>query len=212
MNGACLIRFGHVRYESIHISYDSSHVSYELTVIAHRNTGGSGGSCQWIHHLLYKSSHVSYELVMSDMSGAWLMWIESWHTGIPAAGVHALDVLVIYPLSHVSYESSHVWYEWVISNMNLMAHTNTGGSGALSMHWFHMNKSCLIWMSHVSYELSHVSYEWSHIWYAMSHVTQEHLVPALNLLVTYGEATISRLLKIIGLFWIISSLWQGSFD
>jgi len=52
-------------------------------------------------------------------------------------------------------------------------------------------------MSHV--RMSHATY--SHI--CMSHLRMSH--------VTFGVATISRLLKIIGLFCRISYLFQGSF-
>jgi len=81
------------------------------------------------------------------------------------------------------------------------------------------NASCHIWMSYITYHVwvmslmyeschtfvSHVTYEW----WVMSHIMYESCYlscPMSTRHVPYGVATISRLLKIVGLFCRISSL------
>jgi len=89
---------------------------------------------------------------------------------------------------------SHIWlchvkYDWVISH-TWMCHVT------------HMNESCCtyecvishIWMSHVTHmnDSCHTN-EW-----VMSHIWLSHVISHIS--VWYGVATISRLLKITGLF------------
>ena len=116
-------------------------------------------------------------------------------------------------------ESRHT-YEWVTSHiwMRHVAHMNE------SHHTYEWDTSHTyewvtshIWMSHVTRtNESRHTYEWvtSHTW--MSHVTHANESRHTHALMSrdmcdYGVATISRLLKNIGLFCRISSLLQVSF-
>ena len=89
---------------------------------------------------------------------------------------------------HVSHmnESFHT-YEWVISHIRMS-------------HITHTNESCL------TYAVI------SHIWMVqLMHACDMTYLQVIHICRYYGVATISRLLKIIGLFCRISSLFKGSF-
>ena len=102
--------------------------------------------------------------------------------------------------SYVTETHSCHTYEWVTSHIWMIRVAN-------------MNESChtcewvmsQIWMSHVTHmNESFRKYELSYIWMRRVANMNESCH-------TYGVATISRLLKIIGLFCRISSLLYGSF-
>jgi len=87
-------------------------------------------------------------------------------------------------------------------------------------HATHMNESCHAYEScPTNYESCH-TYEWimSHIWvipqiWVMLHMWMSHVTDKTEsrCVVCNGVATISRLLKIVGLFCRISSVLYGSF-
>jgi len=150
-------------------------------------------ACEWVmshenESCHMRMSHVTYEWVMSHVK-------ESCYMGMGHVTCERM-------MSHMN-ESCHVWmshvtYEWVMSYVNESCHESchiwmghvTGSCVNESCHI----KLCHMWMSHVT--------ESCHIW--MSHITR--LFHKCYSVMSYGVATISRLLKIISLFCRIWSL------
>jgi len=157
-------------------------------------SGNQKWCCMWM-------SHVTWEWVMSHENESCHIWMSH----VTCEGVMLMGmghVTCERMMSHMN-ESCHVWmshvtYEWVMSYVNESCHESchiwmghvTGSCVNESCHI----KLCHMWMSHVT--------ESCHIW--MSHITR--LFHKCYSVMSYGVATISRLLKIISLFCRIWSL------
>jgi len=202
--------------ESYHTSkWVMSHIwmSHVTHLNESRHTSEWVTSHIWMSHVTHMNE--SYHTSKWVTSHIWMSHVT--HLNESSQGWFRVTC-VAYPKAKrwvMSHVMSHTWMSHV-THMNESYHTSKWVMSHIWMsHVAHLNESCHtsewvmshIWMSHVTgLTLSDVyripqGKEMSHVTHIMRHVTLVY-----KSCLTYGVATISRLLKILGLFCRISSL------
>jgi len=199
MNESCHIWMSHVTYEWVmsHMNESCliwvSHVTYEW-VMSHMNE-----SC------LIWMSHVSYEWVMSHMNESCLIWMcqvtvnESCPTYMSTIFMH-VPVVCAPVKSHMSQVSC----EWIISqwtsHVPRICQQIRGTWLVRVCQQYSCMCLCFVHLLCHTWGLSHMN-ESCHNEWAMCYVYVNNIYACVcGFCACYGVATISRLLKIIGLF------------